>query len=59
MAQQIFRRTEIKYVLSETQVKSLMWLIEPYLKKDKYFKGTNCSVYYDNDSRYLAIHSVE
>ena len=59
MAQQIFRRTEIKYVLSETQVKSLMWLIEPYLKKDKYFKGTNCSVYYDNDSRYLAIHSLE
>lgn len=59
MAQQIFRRTEIKYVLSKTQVKSLMWLIEPYLKKDKYFKGTNCSVYFDNDSRYLAIHSLE
>lgn len=59
MAQQIFRRTEIKYVLSEEQVKSLMWLIEPYLKKDKYFKGTNCSIYFDNDSRYLAIHSLE
>ena len=59
MAQQIFRRTEIKYVLSENQVKSLLWLIEPYLKKDKYFKGTNCSIYFDNDSRYLAIHSLE
>ncbi len=59
MAQQIFRRTEIKYLLTEKQVKDLMWLIEPYLKKDKYFKGTNCSVYFDNDSRYLAIHSME
>lgn len=59
MAQQIFRRTEIKYILSEKQVKSLLWLIEPYLEKDKYFKGTNCSIYYDNDDRYLAIHSLE
>lgn len=59
MAQQIFRRKEIKYLLSEEQVKSLMWLIEPYLKKDKYFKGTNCSIYFDSDSRYLAIHSLE
>ncbi len=59
MAQQIFRRTEIKYLLSEKQVQDLMWLIEPYLKKDKYFKGTNCSIYFDNDSRYLAVHSME
>ena len=59
MAQQIFRRTEIKYLLTEKQVRDLMWLVEPYLKKDKYFKGTNCSIYFDNDSRYLAIHSME
>ncbi len=59
MAQQIFRRTEIKYILSEEKIKSLMWLIEPYLKKDQYFKSTNCSVYYDSKNRYLAIHSLE
>ncbi|MBR3264101.1 polyphosphate polymerase domain-containing protein [Candidatus Saccharibacteria bacterium] len=59
MAELFFRRTEIKYILSEEQVKSLMWLIEPYLKKDEYFKSTNCSVYFDDDSRYLAIHSLE
>lgn len=59
MAQQIFRRTEIKYLLTEKQVQELMWLIEPYLKKDQYFKGTNCSVYFDSDNRYLAIHSLE
>ncbi len=59
MAQQVFRRTETKYILTEKQVHDLMWLIEPYLKKDKYFKGTNCSIYYDDDNRYLAIHSLE
>ena len=59
MAQQTFRRKETKYLLTESQVKQLLWLIEPYLKKDKYFKGTNCSIYFDNDSRYLAIHSLE
>ena len=59
MAQQIFRRTEIKYILKEEQVESLLWLVEPYLKKDKYFKSTNCSIYFDTKNRYLAIHSLE
>ena len=59
MAQQVFRRTEVKYRLSEQKYQELLCLIEPYLKKDQYFKGTNCSVYYDTDSRYLAIHSLE
>ncbi len=59
MAQQIFRRKEIKYVLTEEQAQDLIWLIEPYLKKDKYFKGTNCSIYFDDENRYLAIHSLE
>ncbi len=57
--QQTFRRKETKYLLSESQVRELLWLIEPYLKKDKYFKGTNCSIYFDNKDRYLAIHSLE
>lgn len=59
MAQQIFRRQEIKYLLTESEVQDLIWLIEPYLKKDKYFKGTNCSIYFDDENRYLAIHSME
>ena len=57
--QQVFRRTETKYIISEKEFQQLMELIGPYLKKDKYFKGTNCSVYYDDDNRYLAIHSLE
>ena len=59
MAQKVFKRTEIKYLVSKEQVQQLLWLVEPYIKKDRYFKGTNCSVYYDDENRYLAIHSLE
>ena len=59
MSQQIFRRKETKYLLTEQQVADLICLIEPNLKKDKYFKGTNCSIYFDSKNRYLAIHSLE
>lgn len=34
-------------------------MISPYLKQDKYFKGTNCSIYFDTKDRYLAMHSLE
>ena len=58
-AQEVFRRTEIKYIISAEEYEKLMKLLEPYLKPDKYFKSTNCSIYYDTKDRYLAIHSME
>lgn len=59
MIQQVFRRSEIKYVLSQKEYHLLMDKISPYLEKDEYFKETNCSIYFDNDSNWLAIHSLE
>lgn len=59
MLQTIFKRIETKYVLSEKQVEELLEVIEPYLKRDYYFKGTNMSIYFDTDSKWLAIHSLE
>lgn len=58
-AQQVFRRTETKYIITEKEYRALMDLVEPYLARDRYFKGTNCSVYYDDKNHYLAIHSLE
>ncbi|MDO4889673.1 MAG: polyphosphate polymerase domain-containing protein [Candidatus Saccharibacteria bacterium] len=58
-AQEVFRRVETKYILTPAEFKALLALIVPYIEKDRYFKATNCSVYYDTDSRYLAIHSME
>lgn len=57
--QEVFRRTEIKYILTPEQYQNLMRLIEPYIEPDKFFKSTNCSIYYDTPKRYLAIHSME
>ncbi|MBQ9029760.1 polyphosphate polymerase domain-containing protein [Candidatus Saccharibacteria bacterium] len=58
-AQEVFRRVETKYILTPAEFKALLEIIAPYIEKDRYFKATNCSVYYDTDSRYLAIHSME
>jgi len=59
MYQQVFRRTEKKYLLTPDDFKNLLELVEPYLNKDKYFKGTNCSIYFDDQNNYLAMHSLE
>lgn len=59
MIQTIFKRTETKYLISEKQAEELISIIEPYLEKDQYFKGTNMSVYFDSDERWLGIHSLE
>lgn len=59
MIQTIFKRTETKYLLTEKQVQELLDIIEPYLSQDRYFKGTNMSVYFDTDERWLGIHSLE
>ena len=58
-AQEVFRRVETKYILTPTEFKNLLEAIAPFVEKDRYFKATNCSVYYDTDERYLAIHSME
>ena len=58
-AQEVFRRVETKYVLKPTEFKALLEIVAPYIEKDRYYKATNCSVYYDTDSRYLALHSLE
>ena len=59
MIQQVFRRREEKYILSQEQYQNLIDVIEPYLEKDKYFVGTNCSVYFDTPEWLLAIRSLE
>ena len=36
-----------------------MSLISNHLEKDYYYKSTNCSIYFDTDNKYLAMHSLE
>jgi SPX domain protein involved in polyphosphate accumulation len=59
MIQYVFSRTEKKYLLTPETYKKLLEIIEPYLEKDKYFKNTNCSLYFDDDTNTLAVRSLE
>lgn len=59
MAQQVFNRKEIKYLLSEDEYQRFFQAIEPFIEKDRYFASTNCSVYYDTPEKYLVVHSME
>ena len=59
LAKQIFRRTEVKYLLSPEKYQRFLEMVEPYLKKDQYFRGTNCSLYFDNEQKYIAIRAME
>lgn len=59
MAQEVFSRNEKKYVLQPAEQQALLEMIESYLKKDHYFKGTNCSLYFDTDDWYLLLRSLE
>lgn len=54
-----FRRVEIKYLLSPTEYRNLLALIQPNIEKDRYFASTNCSIYFDTDNKDLVIHSME
>ncbi len=59
MANEVFRRKEIKYLLTEDKYKSLMKIIKNNLEKDPYFKSTICNIYFDTSNYDLIVHSLD
>lgn len=59
MYENVFKRVEEKYVLTEEQKQLLFEAITPYLKKDKFYKATICNIYFDTDHNDLIIRSLE
>ena len=59
MYENIFKRVEQKYVLTEQEYKLLIKKINKHLKKDKYFKSTICNIYFDTINKDLIINSLE
>ena len=55
----VFKRYELKYMLSKDEARELVGAIEPYMKLDKYGKTTIRNVYFDNDSYRLIRRSIE
>lgn len=57
--QAVFKRYEIKYLLTMEQKKRLMEVTEPYMALDKYGRTTIRNVYFDTDNYRLIRHSIE
>lgn len=55
---EVFRRKEIKYLLSKDKYDKLMEKLEGHLKHDKYFERTICNIYFDTKNYDLIINSI-
>lgn len=59
MAIEVFRRREIKYLLTDEQYNKLLDLMKDHVKKDKYYKSKICNIYYDTDNYDLIVKSLD
>ena len=57
--QTIFRRFEMKYMITLDQKRILLQAMEPYMKLDKYGRSTIRNVYFDTDHYRLIRRSIE
>ncbi len=57
--QAIFKRYEIKYLLTLTQKETLLKAMKPYMSLDMYGRTTIRNIYFDTDSYRLIRHSIE
>ena len=57
--QQIFKRYEIKYLLSMQEKEFILDIMKPYMKLDKYGHSTIRNVYFDTDTFRLIRRSLE
>lgn len=59
MSSGVFRRKEIKYVLSSKQYNTLIKRIKSNLEKDIYHKSSIYNIYFDTDNYDLIVHSID
>ena len=59
MYDNIFKRVEKKFLLTEEEYQKLFKKLSKMLKQDKYFESTICNIYYDNENNDLLINSIE
>ena len=56
--QAVFKRYEIKYLISRSQKQAVLEAMAPYMKLDEYGKSTIRNIYFDTDDYILARHSI-
>ena len=57
--QAVFRRYELKYLLTGEQKQEVLRAMAPYMELDAYGRTTIRNIYYDTDSYRLIRHSIE
>lgn len=57
--QKIFKRYEIKYLVTETQRRQLLEAMSEYMRPDEFGRSTICNIYYDTPTRVLVRRSLE
>lgn len=57
--QTIFKRYELKYLLTVRQKKQLLEIMNPYMKLERYGHSTIRNIYYDTDTYRLIRRSLE
>jgi len=59
MAQTVFKRYEIKYILTQAQKKALQSALIPYMQPDKHGPSTIRNIYFDTPNYRLIRHCIE
>ena len=57
--QTVFKRYELKYMLTQEQKEKVLAAMAPYMKLDKYGRTTIRNIYYDTDTYLLIRRSIE
>lgn len=57
--QTVFKRYELKYLLTLEQKEKVLKAMEPYMELDQYGRTTIRNIYYDTDNYRLVRHSIE
>ena len=57
--QAVFKRYEMKYMLTWTQKEKLLQAMEPYMALDEYGRTSIRNIYFDTDNYRLIRHSIE
>lgn len=58
-SQMVFKRYEIKYLLTRKQKETVLAAMKPYMELDAYGRSTIRNIYYDTDNYRLARKSLE
>lgn len=58
-SQMVFRRYEVKYLLTRKQKEKILEAMEPYMKPDAYGRSTIRNIYYDTEHYRLIRNSLE